>query len=102
MNDTNAKHARRIVLSGIVQGVGFRPFIYRHAILHKLHGWVRNSSGRVEIHVQGDLQSLDRFSDTLIDSAPDLSRPVLESVCSKPLADEMSQLLHCVKNRSPH
>jgi len=80
------KQARIIVLSGIVQGVGFRPFIYRHAQTHKLHGWVRNSSGRVEIHVQGDLHDLDVFTNTLIDSAPALSRPMLvslsETICS--------------------
>jgi len=73
------QHARRIVLSGVVQGVGFRPFIYRHAQTHKLQGWVRNASGRVEVHVQGELQQLDEFIGTLIDSAPKLSRPVLES-----------------------
>jgi len=72
--------ARKIILSGIVQGVGFRPFIYRHALTHQLHGWVRNSSGRVEIHVQGDQQNLDEFANTLLESAPHLSRPVLESV----------------------
>ena len=53
--------ARKIILSGVVQGVGFRPFIYRHAQLNKLTGWVRNSSGRVEVHVQGELQFLDQF-----------------------------------------
>ena len=72
--------ARKITLSGVVQGVGFRPFIYRHAQQHKLHGWVLNSSGRVEVHVQGQLQHVDKFVDTLLQSAPDLSRPVLESV----------------------
>jgi hydrogenase maturation protein HypF len=72
--------ARKIVLSGVVQGVGFRPFVYRHAHTHLLHGWVRNSSGRVEIHVQGGKSHLDEFVDTLINSAPDLSRPVFDSV----------------------
>jgi len=80
MSSSKPHQARKIILSGIVQGVGFRPFIYRHALAHKLQGWVRNSSGRVEIHVQGDLQNLDEFTNTLIESSPDLSRPVLESV----------------------
>ena len=80
MNASKQKHARKVILSGVVQGVGFRPFIFRHAQKHKLHGWVRNSSGRVEIHVQGDLESLDNFINSLIDDAPGLSRPVLESV----------------------
>jgi len=82
MKASKQKHARKIILSGIVQGVGFRPFIYRHALKHRLNGWVRNSSGRVEIHVQGDLDNLAKFIDTLIDNAPDLSRPVFESVCN--------------------
>ena len=72
--------ARKIILSGVVQGVGFRPFIYRHAQLNQLTGWVRNSSGRVEVHVQGELQYLDQFESTLIENAPGLSRPVIESV----------------------
>jgi len=80
MSAAPQQQARKIILSGIVQGVGFRPFIYRHARSHKLLGWVLNSSGRVEIHVQGDLQNLDNFVSSLIGSAPSLSRPVLESV----------------------
>ena len=39
--------ARRIVVSGRVQGVGFRPFIYRIARVFDLNGWVRNGAGRV-------------------------------------------------------
>ena len=87
MKVSKQEQARKIILSGIVQGVGFRPFIYRHAQKHRLNGWVRNSSGRVEMHVQGDLENLDRFIDTLIDNAPDLSRPVLESVCKTANSD---------------
>ncbi|MGB5290247.1 MAG: acylphosphatase, partial [Lysobacterales bacterium] len=75
------KTARKVILSGIVQVVGFRPYIYRHALSHKLHGWVLNASGRVVVHVQGERQNLDAFINTLIDDAPGLSRPVLESIC---------------------
>jgi hydrogenase maturation protein HypF len=79
--------AKRVVLSGIVQGVGFRPFIYRHAHIHKLQGWVRNSSGRVEIQVQGDPRQLGLFVNTLISSAPPLSRPVFDSVAESHCTD---------------
>jgi len=72
--------ANKIILSGIVQGVGFRPFIYRHARANNLQGWVRNCSGRVEVHVQGEAHHLDNFVHTLLDQAPPLSRPVIESV----------------------
>lgn len=78
MSDIQTR-ARKIILSGIVQGVGFRPFIYRHARTHQLQGWVRNSSGRVEVHVQGKKQQLDSFVATLLNSAPPLSRPLIES-----------------------
>ncbi|MCP4046634.1 MAG: carbamoyltransferase HypF, partial [Gammaproteobacteria bacterium] len=71
--------ARKVTLSGVVQGVGFRPFIYRHAQQNQLNGWVRNSSGRVEVHIQGELHNLEEFENTLIESAPGLSRPILES-----------------------
>jgi len=79
--------ARKIILSGIVQGVGFRPFIYRHANTHRVNGWVRNASGRVEIHVQGESTDLDEFLNTLIQSAPELSRPVIESATETSWSD---------------
>jgi len=72
--------AYRIIVGGRVQGVGFRPYVYRHAHAHRLLGWVRNRSGRVEIHVQGEADCLRRFIDSLVDSAPPLSQPVLASV----------------------
>ncbi|WP_437746152.1 carbamoyltransferase HypF [Sorangium sp. So ce302] len=46
---------------GIVQGVGFRPFVYRRASALGLGGWVRNRPGGVEIEVQGPERSLDAF-----------------------------------------
>jgi len=53
--------ARRYVISGEVQGVGFRAFTQRQAAVEGLHGWVRNrEDGRVEIHLEGDAEALDR------------------------------------------
>ena len=70
--------ARRIRLTGRVQGVGFRPFVYRLARRLNIHGWVQNRLGEVVIQAQGDADVLDRFQQELIDRAPPLSRPVLE------------------------
>jgi hydrogenase maturation protein HypF len=67
--------ARFITISGRVQGVGFRPFVYRLAHQHGISGWVRNVSGAVEIHAEGELPQLLRFSDALIEQAPPLSAP---------------------------
>ena len=47
----------KIKVRGIVQGVGFRPFIYALANQNHLNGWVRNTSAGVEIEVSGALLS---------------------------------------------
>jgi len=51
----------RLRFSGIVQGVGFRPFIYRLAVEHGLVGWVRNRHDGVVVEVEGPPDSLERF-----------------------------------------
>jgi len=71
--------ARRIVVSGKVQGVGFRPFIYRLAQQHGLTGWVRNCIGVVEIHVQGRSHALKLFTRGLFDDQPPLADAKLEA-----------------------
>lgn len=61
---------RRIEVSGVVQGVGFRPFVWRLARHHGLTGKVRNVGGRVEIEVEGSARDLDRFRAALESEAP--------------------------------
>jgi hydrogenase maturation protein HypF len=51
----------RVFVRGAVQGVGFRPFIYRLAAERNLTGWVRNSSQGVSVEVEGDKNELRRF-----------------------------------------
>lgn len=70
--------AWKIVLSGHVQGVGFRPFIYRLASEYSLTGWVKNCVGLVEIHVQGQPQDLRNFTRGIFDKKPPLAQPKLE------------------------
>ena len=54
--------ARSYIVSGRVQGVGFRFFVHRVAATEGLHGWVRNlPDGRVEISAEGEADSLERF-----------------------------------------
>jgi hydrogenase maturation protein HypF len=69
--------ARRWRLGGRVQGVGFRPFVYRLAQVHRLTGWVLNNGGEVEVHAQGSLQDLRAFGDALLTQAPPASIPRL-------------------------
>jgi hydrogenase maturation protein HypF len=67
--------AQHITISGRVQGVGFRPFVYRLAHKHGITGWVRNVNGAVEIHAEGEQSHLQHFSDALLSEAPPLSDP---------------------------
>jgi hydrogenase maturation protein HypF len=64
----------RVHITGIVQGVGFRPFVYNLATRLELKGWVKNTSAGLEIEVDGDQDALDLFAQQLRDEAPTLSR----------------------------
>jgi hydrogenase maturation protein HypF len=59
-----------VVIRGAVQGVGFRPFVYRLAIEAGLAGWVANTTAGVLIEVEGPSESLDRFLVRLGDERP--------------------------------
>jgi len=59
-----------IEIQGVVQGVGFRPFVYRMALARNLAGWVRNRPDGVEIEVQGSEAALNDFLRTLRDEKP--------------------------------
>lgn len=61
---------RRIEIEGTVQGIGFRPFVYRTARDLGLRGWVRNESGRVVIEVEGEGGRVESFLRRLHDGAP--------------------------------
>jgi len=80
-----ALHERReISVRGIVQGVGFRPFIYAQARRHGLAGLVRNDADGVHIEVEGAPADLDLFLQSIRDEAPPLA--LVEDVAWRPLA----------------
>jgi len=54
--------ARRYLISGRVQGVGFRFFVESAAVRDGIHGWVRNlPDGRVEVAAEGEAEAIERF-----------------------------------------
>lgn len=67
--------AQRIRIHGQIQGVGFRPFLYRLARRLGVRGWVRNRSGAVELHVEGDPAQLCAFLQAIYREAPPLAQP---------------------------
>ena len=63
-----------IHVTGIVQGVGMRPFVYREAMAHGICGWVLNAGDGVHIEAHALNKSLDEFVDALSEHAPAASR----------------------------
>jgi len=66
--------ARRVHVTGLVQGVGFRPFVHRLAVRNDLAGWVRNESGEVYLEVEGQAHAVEAFVQALRTEAPVLAR----------------------------
>ncbi|MBI4777683.1 carbamoyltransferase HypF [Candidatus Desantisbacteria bacterium] len=73
-----------IIVKGIVQGVGFRPFVYRLATGLALNGFVLNSSSGVIIEVEGEEKAVDIFLESLPRYAPPLSNIENIEVISHP------------------
>jgi hydrogenase maturation protein HypF len=76
MADTSAAPVvrSRLRVTGTVQGVGFRPFVYRHAVRLGLAGFVRNDSAGVLVEVEGPEQAITELCRLLVDDAPPLAR----------------------------
>ncbi|MFW5453135.1 carbamoyltransferase HypF [Thioalkalivibrio sulfidiphilus] len=68
---------RRLRIGGQVQGVGFRPFVYRQALSLGIRGWVQNRTGEVLIEASGEPDLLKTFLHRLLYEAPPLARPRL-------------------------
>lgn len=85
-NPDGISTGRRVLVRvrGIVQGVGFRPYIYQLARRHQLNGWVRNQSDGVEIEVAGRQENVDGFIRDIPDNAPPLARIVYLDVLEEP------------------
>jgi hydrogenase maturation protein HypF len=79
-----AMQLKQIRVRGVVQGVGFRPFVYRLAHDHELTGWVLNHSGGVDIEVEGVPPAPDAFVHDLTAQAPPLARIVAVEVTDAP------------------
>lgn len=74
--------ATLIHITGLVQGVGFRPFVFRIAQECNLKGWVENRNDGVKIKAEGTSYQIDSFLQLLFNTAPDAS--CIESVDARP------------------
>ncbi len=86
---------KAIHVNGVVQGVGFRPFVYGLATRYGLVGWVRNTSAGVDIEIEGPPEMVAAFERDLTAKAPPLA--VVESVTSHevpPNGEGTFEILH--------
>jgi hydrogenase maturation protein HypF len=97
MTQAPARERRGVAVRGIVQGVGFRPFIYSLARRHGLVGFVRNDAEGVHIEVEGAPEALDLFVRGIMEEAPPLA--VVETVSSWPLAVQGAQAFRIEESR---
>lgn len=68
------KEARKVTIKGIVQGVGFRPFVYRVAQEESIAGWVLNDKEGVLVHAEAEPDALDAFIIRLSQEEPEAAR----------------------------
>jgi len=73
MSKRNTLQLAHISVRGIVQGVGFRPFVYGLATKHNLTGWVYNTSEDVKIEVEGEAEAIEQFKAELQTEIPPLA-----------------------------
>ena len=90
--------ARELLVNGIVQGVGFRPFIYQLARRHGLTGEVANTSTGVVVHVEGPVDRLNAFQDDISASPPPLAHVI--EVASRPAAPRACAEFRIVHSRA--
>ena len=76
----------RITIEGVVQGVGFRPFLHRLAEEYHICGWVRNTSRGLEGVASGSSRCLEQFLNAVRSSAPPMA--VIEKIDAVPEEDD--------------
>jgi hydrogenase maturation protein HypF len=77
-----------VSIQGIVQGVGFRPFVYQQAEAGNLTGQVTNTSQGVELEIEGEAEAVEKFLRTLQNNPPPLARITGLQVDPRPLAHD--------------
>jgi hydrogenase maturation protein HypF len=94
--------AQAIRVRGVVQGVGFRPFVYRLAQANALAGWVFNAEEGVEIHLEGEMAALESFVCDLIAKRPPASQiTTIEMEDAEPTGITDFVIRECLHRNAP-
>jgi hydrogenase maturation protein HypF len=83
-NPAPIRERRAVLVQGVVQGVGFRPFVYRLALEEGLSGFVGNDTGGVTIEIEGPPERVEAFLIRLRTETPPLARIDSVAVCQIP------------------
>ncbi len=87
-----------IIVKGLVQGVGFRPFVFRIATRDNLSGWVRNTNENVMIQVTGDQKNLDTFLYSLKVERP--AAAIIEEISTEEIKTTSSRDFRILNSRN--
>ena len=98
MSNTHKHITFLIQVKGLVQGVGFRPFIYRIAHQHNINGWVENRNDGVRIKVNGSKEKISEFIAEIKSQAPLASN--IHSIKSEELAFEQFSDFQIIKSEN--
>lgn len=86
----------RVAITGTVQGVGFRPFIYRTAKKNNICGYIKNSGNSVELLLDGEEADITEFLNTVKNNSPPLSR--ITNIDIKPCKDKKYSEFNILKS----
>jgi len=93
IQEQGRKYRKRLAIEGIVQGVGFRPFVYQAATVCQLSGWVLNDSRGVTVEAEGQPDQLESFIRMLREDYPPLASISSFSVTEQPPIGESGFLI---------
>lgn len=97
MSPSPSVHRLAITVQGVVQGVGFRPFVYQIARENGLAGWVRNEADAVRIEVQGESSALDAFVAALREATPSQARIDKIDIRATPVVEVASDVMEATQ-----
>ncbi len=88
----------QLIIRGLVQGIGFRPFIYRQALKHNVSGTVENNNEFVRIIIQGEEKDINNFNGELKSNAP--AAAIIASIETMPIDAERMHEFTILKSSS--
>lgn len=93
--------AVKLTITGVVQGVGFRPFVYREACSHQVTGWVLNTVEGVIVHAEGESDNIDAFILALSEQAPAAAQVKKITIKEVPLEGHDHFEIHFSEDEEP-